>query len=169
MASTEPRHASLRLRAAVRAGRSLIREDGTIDALVDALARQRGRCIRVLEVPLTGNAPSGAWIPTAEHDYFLLPAGASPTRRCAILCHEIGHILLHHEPAFHSSLSPSLLRTLAPSLPAETTRRVLQRTGYTNRAEAAAEYVGTSLAAALDDRTRAAEWESSSRLSARLR
>src|SRR5580765_3237833 len=153
MARTERHRASVRLREAVRTGRALSRE----------------RDVRVIEVLLTGNAPSGAWIPTLQYDYLLVPLGASPTRRCAVLCHEVGHLLLHHDPAFHSSLSPKLLAALAPSLPMDTTRKMLQRTGYSNHEEAAAEYVGTSLAVALDDCARAAEWQASSRLSARLR
>lgn len=169
MARTERQRASVRLREAVRTGRALIRESGTIDGLIDSLARSRERDVRVIEVLLTSNAPSGAWIPTLQYDYFLVPLGASPTRRCAVLCHEVGHLLLHHDPAFHSSLSPKLLAAVAPSLPMDTTRKMLQRTGYTNHEEAAAEYVGTSLAVALDDCARAAEWQASSRLSARLR
>lgn len=162
-------HASRRRRQAVRHGRALIRTAHTVDDLITALAADRQRGIRILEVPLTGTSPSGAWVPAAQRDYLLCPAGASSTRRTAVLCHEISHILLGHDPALHSSLTPALLGVLAPSLPLQTAQRVLLRTGYTNREEAAAEHVGTMLASALGDRARAASWESSSRLSARLR
>lgn len=161
--------AHLRRRQAIRAGRALIPTAPTVDGLIAALAAERQRAIRILEVPLSGTSPSGAWVPAPQRDYLLCPAGASSTRRTAVLCHEVSHILLGHDPAFHSSLTPALLSTLAPALPLQTAQRVLLRTGYTNREEAAAEHVGTMLASALGDRARAASWESSSRLSARLR
>ncbi len=160
---------SWRHHRAVRTGRSLISPGTTTDDLVAALSRHRSREMVVLPVALSGNAPSGAWIPTDARDYLLVPATASPTRRRSILCHEVGHILLHHDPALHEGLTADQMRTLAPNLPLDTTLRMLQRTGYTDLEEADAEHVGTALAAALEDAARAAEWESSSRLSSRLR
>jgi hypothetical protein len=146
----------------------LLGQGATVDDLIAALARKRERAVVVLPVALSGNAPSGAWIPMTDRDYLLVPTTASPRRR-AILCHEVGHILLGHEPALHDSLTPELMHALAPTLPLETTRKVLQRTGYTNRQEADAEQVGTALSAALEDLARAGDWEASSRLSSRLR
>lgn len=164
--SSTPRR---RHRSAVRDGRALLSHGATVDDLVTALARKRERAVFVLPVALSGNAPSGAWIPMSDRDYLLVPTTASPTRRRAILCHEVGHILLGHEPALHDSLTPELMHVLAPTLPLETARKVLQRTGYTNRQEADAEHVGTALSAALEDLARAGNWEASSRLSSRLR
>ena len=94
-----------RRRQAIRAGRALIPTAPTVDGLIAALAAERQRAIRILEVPLSGTSPSGAWVPAPQRDYLLCPAGASSTRRTAVLCHEVSHILLGHDPAFHSSLT----------------------------------------------------------------
>lgn len=160
---------ALRLRSAVRRGMSLLPDNGDVDQFVVALAGSRSRELRLLEVELTGNSPSGAWVPTDRRDYFLVPRAASPTRRRAVLCHEAAHILLGHDPALHASLDRSLLLSLAPNLPAATSARLLQRSGYRDEQEAAAERVGTLLAASLEDRSRAITWARSSLLSARLR
>lgn len=157
------------LRRAVRRGTQLLPASGTADDFVEALARRRSREVRILETNLGGNSPSGAWIPTSQRDYFLVPAGASPTRRRAVLCHEAAHVLLGHDPALHASLTPALLQALAPTLQLTTSSRLIQRTGYSDRQEAAAERVATLLAASFDDHARAREWGRSSTLSARLR
>ena len=86
-----------------------------------------------------------------------------------MICHELGHVLLHHDPALHDALTPALLGEVAPSLSLSTARAMLFRSSYTNREEADAEYVGTVLATALADRREARDWESSSRLSEHLR
>lgn len=143
--------------------------DGDVDEFVASLAASRSRKLRVLEVDLTENSPSGAWIPTERCDYFLVPSGASPSRRRAVLCHEAAHVLLGHDPALHASLTQASLLSLAPSLSVAVSSRLIQRTGYRNAQEAAAEHVGTLLAARLEDRSRASVWAQSSRLSARLR
>ena len=158
-----------RQRRAVREGRAFLPATGLVDDLVGALGESRGRPLRILGTPLCGTATSGAWIPTPQADYVLYPQSASPTRREAVICHELGHVLLHHDPALHNTLTPALLDSVAPSLSLPTTRAMLFRSSYTNQEEAEAEYVGTILATALSGRRDARDWESSSRLSEHLR
>jgi hypothetical protein len=158
-----------RQRKAAREGRALIPATGLVDDLVTAVGASRGRPFRLLGAPLRGTMTSGAWLPTPQADYVLYPKSASPTRREAVICHELGHVLLHHDPALHDALTPALLGEVAPSLSLSTARAMLFRSSYTNREEADAEYVGTVLATALADRREARDWESSSRLSEHLR
>ena len=158
-----------RQRKAAREGRAFIPATGLVDDLVTAVGASRGRPFRILGAPLRGTMTSGAWVPTTKADYVLYPQSASPTRREAVICHELGHVLLHHDPALHDALTPALLGEVAPSLSLSTARAMLFRSSYTNREEADAEYVGTVLATALADRREARDWESSSRLSEHLR
>lgn len=168
-ATTNGVRQQLRRRAAARLGRRLIPDSGDVQDLVSSVSASRDRSMILLELPLRGCAPSGAWMPMPDADYLLYPEGASPTRREAVLCHELGHILLKHDPALHASLSLETLRTLAPSLSASTARAMLFRMGYTTDEEAAAEFLGTLLVTALHERRQSRKWETSSRLSQRLR
>ena len=156
-------------RKAAREGRSLIPATGLVDDLVTAVGASRGRPFRIIGAPLRGTMTSGAWVPTAQADYVLYPQSASPTRREAVICHELGHVLLQHDPALHDALTPELLGQIAPSVSQSTARAMLFRSSYTNQEEADAEYVGTILATALAGRREARHWESSSRLSEHLR
>jgi hypothetical protein len=158
-----------RQRTAAREGRSLIPSTGLVDDLVTAVGSSRGRAFRVLPVPFRGTLTSGAWVPTAHTDYLLHPDRASPTRREAVLCHELGHVLLHHDPALHDALTPELIGQVAPSISVSTARAMLFRSSYTNQEETDAEFVGTILATALAGRRQVVHWESSSRLSEHLR
>lgn len=142
---------------------------GSLEEWLRALERRRQRSIRTLAVPLSGNAPSGAWIPMASSDYLIYPESASPTRKEAALCHEVAHILLGHQPALHTSLTPALLEQIAPSLSLKAARAVLLRTGYTTHEEADAEIAGTLLATGLGERRMVNAWESTSHLSSRIR
>lgn len=168
MPGRESAGAFFRRRAAVRTARALIPATGDVNDLIDALAQRRGRPIRILDMPLSGT-PSGAWIPTSSADYLVYPTGASSTRRVAALCHELGHILLRHQPGFHGLAAEPLLQALAPRLAPHAALRMLLRDGYTDAEEAGAERLGTILSAALEDRSRLAAWTASSRLSTRLR
>lgn len=158
-----------RQRKAAREGRGLIPSTGTVDDLVAAVGAHRGRPFSLLAAPLRGTSTSGAWVPTASSDYLLYPQSASPTRREAVICHELGHVLLHHDPALHDALTPALIHQVAPSVSLATATAMLFRSSYTNQEEADAEYIGTILATALAGRREARNWESSSRLSEHLR
>lgn len=167
--ATESMSTWRRARRAAREGRALIPTTGSVDDLVAAVGASRGRPFRIFGAPLRGTMTSGAWIPTTQADYVLYPESASPTRREAVICHELGHVLLHHDPALHETLSPALLGQVAPSLSQSTARAMMFRSSYTNQEEADAEYLGTVLATALAGRREASHWESSSRLSEHLR
>ena len=159
----------VRQHVAAHVGQRLLPDSGAVEDLVDALSRRRDRRMYLLEVPLQGGAPSGAWMPLDGADYLLYPESASPTRRDAVICHELAHILLAHDPALHASLSTAALSAIAPSVSPAAARAVLYRTGYTTSEEAAAEFVGTLLAAGLHERRQIRKWETSSRISERLR
>lgn len=131
---------------AIHVARGLIPEDADPRALVDNVARHRRRPIRLLPVPLPPDAPSGMWVAVDDTDYLVYPAGTSPTRETAVICHEVGHMLLGHDPGLRADDNRDLLAALAPDLAPALAARMLTRHGYASSQEADAEYVGTVLA-----------------------
>ncbi|TDC42842.1 hypothetical protein [Micromonospora sp. KC213] len=68
----------------------------TVDALVSALVRARGRRIQLAATSTDVQAPCGLWIATAETDYVLYGADASPVLQIQTILHELMHIGLRH-------------------------------------------------------------------------
>lgn len=150
---------------AARRGASLLPADGDLAAFIEAVAKERGRQIVVLEYPLGGSAASGLWLTTAEVDYLVVSSGAALSRRTAILCHELAHMLLGHDA---DAEAPDALAAVAPDISPEVRGRFLARTAYEAHAECDAEEVGTYFATELLRRQRHPRW-SGDRVGQRLR
>ncbi len=138
-----------------RAGR-LVGTSGSVDDLVGAVGRERGRQIRLLTYPLGAGEPSGIWIGTGSADYVAYPVDASSAERSAIICHEIAHMLLDHRPEQTADHLSRLAAEVAPSLDPAVARRFLARHGYAEDVEADAEQLGTELVTKLNQNAQAA-------------
>lgn len=125
--------------------------DGDLDSFVGAVARNRGRPIVVLDYPLPHDAASGLWLSSQDTDYLVVSAGAAPSRRTAIVCHEVAHMFLGHDA---DTSSDDLLAAVAPDISAEVRSRFLARSAYARHTECDAEMLGTSLATELLRRQR---------------
>ncbi len=135
--------------------RRLLADSRDVDTLVERVADHRHRRIQLLayDFPATVDV-SGMWLALPDQDVIAYPSGASPMRRCAVIGHEIGHMLLDHDVA-------SIGKTL--DLADVPVTRFLAREHYDNTEEAAAERVATLVVRDLMGR-KGTHW-----LSARLR
>ena len=135
--------------------RRLLADSPDIDALVERVADHRQRRTQLLAYEFPAGAEvSGMWLALPDQDVIAYPSGASPMRRCAVIGHEIGHMLLEHDVA---SLGKALDLADVP------VARFLAREHYDNVEEAAAERVATLVVRELMGR-KGTHW-----LSARLR
>lgn len=159
----------LEVRRALRWARALIPRDGSLPGLIAAVEREHGRKLVHLEVDLSGSSLSGAWIPSGGTDYLLSPKGAPPTRASAVICHELAHILLGHDPAFHLGGTIQKIEAALEHVSPATVQRMLARTGYTDRQERNAEFFATVLHTRLVSTRLAEEWRAASLISDRLR
>ncbi|MFJ5228755.1 ParH-like protein [Kitasatospora sp. NPDC088391] len=127
-----------------------------ITELTRALALRRGRPIEL--VPLSGpdHSPCGVLISTDRADYIGYPADTTALHQQHIVLHEIGHLLCGHTGNAGSpgstggagcsegaGLSGTVAQVLTPGLSEELVRRVLGRSGYTERQEQEAELVAS--------------------------
>lgn len=158
----EPRS---KIDAALRTATSLMPHDGDIGAFVKAISTSRDRPIHVLEVAVPTDSPSGGWFACVEADYVVVDAASTLSRRAAIVCHELAHILLGHQG---EPLTNVQLGLLAPSLNPSVAARFLGRHGYDSEVEHEAELLGTKLAAAAE-RARFDSGDSQDRVSRRVR
>ncbi len=142
---------------AIALGERLMPANGSIDGFVVAVAAHRGRSVRVISHLLDAAGPSGFWIGTSTGDYLVCSADATPTRRAAIVCHELAHMLLGHEPEVGDTEALSLVSTvLAPDVDASVAARFLTRHGYAGVAEEDAEAAATAFVTTAANRQRAA-------------
>lgn len=137
--------------------------NGALEGLVSNVAAHRGRALTVLETEL-GDGLTGLWIATPTVDYIVIDQGCTASRRAAVLCHEIAHMLLGHLGAPVGEDLASLVPTLRPTL----VGRFLTRHGYAEPDEHAAEHLATHLMAEHARRERAVELRQNT-VSARLR
>ncbi len=139
--------------------RGLPKGNPTLADLVSEVREYRGRMITLLPCALPPGAVSGLWVSRDGEDYIAYPEEASATRRIAIVCHELGHMLMNHDEIGGRLDLASLLAVIAPDVAAEHAVRVLARHGYDTRQEAEAEEIGTRLAAHLQAGLPAPEWD----------
>lgn len=125
----------------------LIPQDGSVTALIRVVGAKRGRPIELIALPLPSDSPSGAWISSPAVDYIVIDSTSTPTRRDAIICHELAHMLLGHQG---EPFSADQLTMLAPTIKPQVAARVLGRHGYATEAEHDAEVLATVLVAAAD-------------------
>lgn len=150
-------------------GERLLPRDGSIDGFVAAVAEHRRRPLHVVDFPLDPVGPSGFWIGTASGDYLIRSAAATPTRRAAITCHELAHMLLGHEPEVGDVQGVEVITTvLAPDVDSSVAARFLARHGYEATQEKDAEAVATAFVTTAATRQSAAA-TTADRVSTRLR
>jgi hypothetical protein len=143
----------------------LVPATGDLADLVAEVARRRGRPVHLLPASLGPDAPSGMWVSTDRADYVVFPDEATPARRTSVVCHELAHMLLEHEP--QDGAQTALAAAAAPTIDSAVAARMLMRHAYASRQERDAELLGTRLAAALADEERRAV-RASDRLDDRL-
>ncbi len=71
-----------------------------LDGFLQALSEQRGRKIqlRPLEGSSTTHTPTGLWIPGPEADHIFYETQTSKPHQDHIVCHELSHMILRHQP-----------------------------------------------------------------------
>jgi hypothetical protein len=120
----------------------------SIDGFAANLAEARERATHLIAWPLAAIdvGLSGMWIPTRVADYLFYERHATPSRREAIIGHELGHLVFDHAARLQDA-PDDLLVALAPSVPPDLARRVLSRarTTYADDEESLAETFGTAL------------------------
>lgn len=116
----------------------------TIDALVDAVARRRGRPIRLHAMDLARSGVTGAWIPGASCDYVFYEVKTSVRHRAQIVAHELGHMICGHQPAVHAEADRRQL-----TMPVAAAH-MLARDAYDDEQELAAEQTADLLLERLD-------------------
>jgi hypothetical protein len=164
MANTDSARRNRTLRQATRLARQLMPRDGDIDGLVGNLSAHRSRPLTMIDSDLGQDGPSGLWLATPTKDYIVVDTAGSPSRRAAVICHEVAHILLGHTGDPVAQDVASLVPNIRPSLAA----RFLARHGYDEPDEHAAEDLATQLVAEHTRRDRAAQLNQNT-ISARLR
>jgi len=127
----------------------LVPVSGDLDELVDRVAASRSRPITLVPIRLPEDAPSGLWVATGARDYIVYPDNADAQWKSGIVCHELAHMLLAHDPQPGTSDLGAMIARAAPSIDPQVAARFLRRHGYEDAAEADAEYLGTRLAARL--------------------
>lgn len=162
-----PRRSSASVSQATRAARRLMPANGDLLGLIDSLAVQRNRPIKVVNQPLSDfDGPSGIWIALTDVDYIIVDEAAPPSRRSAILAHEIAHIMLDHNSGEH--ICDDAIALAAPDLSSALVQRVLQRRAHASTQERDAESMATALSAEHERRRQLFEIEGHP-VSARLR
>ena len=158
------RRIGLHPRRARRIATRLVPETGDVDAFVRAVAHHRGRRIVTMAQELGHEAPTGYWISTIDADYVVYPIDSNADQRAVIICHELAHMLLDHQPP-EGTLD---LGQLAPSIDPAIAARFLARHGFYEVMEVDAENMATQLMTELNRRADRHELERDT-ISARLR
>lgn len=144
--------AGQRVRSATARASRLMPPTGIVDDLVESLAADQGRPIRMLAEDLGPREPSGMWIATEKADWIVVPTGVGSAQRTAIICHELAHILLGHTPIGADGDLDALVSLVAPDLDPAVARQILARYCYSDDLEAEAEALGTLLVTKLAHR-----------------
>lgn len=153
------------VRQAGRLARRLLPADGNLDGLMTNLSRHRGRQVTMVEQDLGQDGPSGWWVELPSADYVFVDSAGSPSRRAAVICHEVAHMLLGHKG---EPVTAEVAALLVPHLRLSLAARILTRHGYCEPDEHAAEDLATQLVAEHARRDRTAQLNRNT-VSARLR
>lgn len=117
-----------RVRAAHQRAISLAPDPWNVDEFARAVSEYRQRPIKIVTRDLPAGL-SGAWVPTPRTDYIVVESTTDAQRREVILCHELAHMLLGHQPP--------------PAKTAEELPQHLARTGFSDVIEREAEVLAT--------------------------
>lgn len=116
------------------------------NVLVDNLARQRGRPIRLIPTDITAafaDVPCGLLMEREHDDWILHEVGTTDYHIDQIVCHEIGHMLLGHnnlrKPGDGSAHVSELCSKFLPGFDLSTVRELMGRTSYATEQEREAE------------------------------
>lgn len=122
----------------------------TVQDFCEALARDRGRPLKL--VPITGNVdgPCGLWICTVEADYVFHQVATSPFHQEHIILHELAHMIFDH--AVMRVSADRLMARLFPDLAPDVVAKVLARTSYSTEQEQEAETLAGLLGGLVDRR-----------------
>ncbi|WP_344739187.1 hypothetical protein [Microbacterium awajiense] len=118
----------------------------SLDELVGALERRRGRPLRIVELADLSDREGicALWLMTDKEDLVLHARSESTLHRQQFVLHELAHIILDH--GHDDADGPdALLPDIAPS----TRRRLLRRQDLVTAEEIAAESLADDLAAAI--------------------
>lgn len=144
----------LSVRRASRQLRRLVPTPWDMDTFLDRVSAKWPRPIQLVNLDFsTAGGISGAWTPTAQRDIVFVASNATGLRRVAIVCHEISHMWLQHTPDDLGLVGDEAMETWYPELqeasPELVRKFVLYRHGYESAAEADAEYLATTVLAAI--------------------
>lgn len=131
---------------ALRQAIDLLPADGDLPSLIHRLAGHRGRPITLSHWQADPASPSGLWVALRDRDHIIVAADAPPAREAAIICHELGHMLLGHEGP-SAPPGQQVGAEAAPDIAPDVAARFLARHGYQDALEREAETFGTLLAA----------------------
>ncbi|MDN5757125.1 MAG: hypothetical protein L0H59_01130 [Tomitella sp.] len=120
---------------------------GGIESVSGAVARERGRKIRLVPLASTDNtsvvdeATYGLWMETDTVDVVMYRADTTPLHQWHIVCHELGHMVLEHNVrgAQQTDQYLTAVSALVPDIEPDTLRSVLTRSGYSSLQEREAE------------------------------
>jgi hypothetical protein len=133
------------VRTALNAIDDLIPVPWDLEVLVERIAAQRGRPIRLLGGEFPAGEVSGLWLPVHDADLIYYDRNASPAVREQTVGHELGHLLMDHsldDRGSGTAIEGQLgMVEISPAL----IERFLARTAYGTAIEAAAEEFGTRL------------------------
>ncbi len=104
-----------------------------LSGLIEYLAEQRERPIRLIPCDVQPELPSGRSEQYLDVDLIYYPQQTSPAHQAHIICHELAHLLRAHVPQFEELKSGQAPATLC------------RTSHYTDPAEAEAEVLGTML------------------------
>ncbi|WP_204815343.1 hypothetical protein [Mycobacterium riyadhense] len=121
------------------------------NVLIDNLARERGRPIRLIPTDVNAaftDGPCGLWLIFDHEDVILHEAGTTDYHIDQIVCHEIGHMILEHDSHRGKSGAMGFAQTygaLLPDLDPSAVLAVLGRTDFASDQERDAEMFASAL------------------------
>lgn len=142
------------LRKASRELRRLVPQPWDLGTFIERVGVHRLRPVHLLDFDFSAiGGISGAWKPTPRRDILLVASNATGLRRVAVVCHEISHMWLQHTPDdlgfTGDEAMDALHHELQEASPELARKFVLYRHGYESSAEADAEYLATTVIAAI--------------------
>ncbi|MHA7299373.1 hypothetical protein [Pseudarthrobacter sp. MDT1-22] len=123
----------------------------TLERLVSVVESIRNRPITIdVADGLNGSTVCGLWLSTDSKEIILHAATPSALHRQQFVLHELSHMVLRHDEL---GIPKDYASVLFPNIPEAMVRRVLTRSSFVDRLEAAAETLADLFAAAIRDST----------------